>query len=38
MKYENPVCEIVELEMDIVTASGNIPGGGSDDTPIMPAV
>lgn len=37
MKYENPVCEIVELEMDIVTASGN-ELGGSNDTPVLPAV
>jgi hypothetical protein len=30
MKYENPICEIVELDMDIVTVSGE------PETPIIP--
>jgi hypothetical protein len=37
MKYENPICEIVELDVDIVTASNN-DEPGTDDTPVLPTV
>lgn len=32
MKYENPICEIVELDVDVITTS--VPE--EPDTPIMP--
>ncbi len=38
MKYENPICEIVEIDADIVTTSGyGGNSGGSSETPIIPA-
>ena len=33
MKYENPICEIVELNIDVITGSA---GYEEPDTPIMP--
>ena len=33
MKYENPICEIVELDVDVITGS---TGYEEPDTPIMP--